>query len=297
MLVFNIQRYSTHDGDGIRTLVFFKGCPLRCRWCSNPESQSYSPSILFDPSLCQGFGDCLERFPGIIRDDPDHGRVIRRPEIRTPEELRELCVAKALHLSGESLSPIDILEKVRKDLPFYRNNGGVTLSGGEPLAQTGELDVLLDLLGAEGISVQVETSLHVSWEKIARTLGKVNTYLADVKHTDPVKYEAQTGGQVTLALDNFVRLDREGVRMIARIPVIPGFNDTKEEIGAILEFIGTRTRVREVHFLPFHQMGSNKYNMLGLSYALEGWASLDRADMAPYADQARAMGFQAQIGG
>ena len=142
-MIFNIQRYSTHDGDGIRTLIFYKGCPLQCQWCSNPESQSFTQSILYDSKLCKHFGDCALALPEAIVQDDSKALEIKRKAISEPGKLIDVCASKALTVSGEELSVNEILTEVEKDLPFYNEGGGVTLSGGEPLAQGTELLELL----------------------------------------------------------------------------------------------------------------------------------------------------------
>ncbi|NOY36709.1 MAG: glycyl-radical enzyme activating protein, partial [Chlorobi bacterium] len=188
-MIFNIQRFSTHDGDGIRTVIFYKGCPLRCRWCSNPESQPFGYSIMYDQKLCRNFGDCMKVENKAITRINNHGIRIDRKMITGPEKLRNICPTKAITISGENKSVEELLNEIEKDAPFYRHNGGVTLSGGEPLAQGKELPSLLRKLKKRNISVNIETSLHVNWRKVNKCMGLVDIFLADLKHTDKDKFK------------------------------------------------------------------------------------------------------------
>ena len=169
-MIFNIQRFSTHDGKGIRTIIFYKGCPLRCQWCSNPESQSFGYSVMYDPKYCKNFGDCILTEAKAISRKGKHGIQIDRDFLQYPEKLKNTCVTKALTVSGEQKTVSELLVEIEKDLVFYREDGGVTLSGGEPLAQGEDLVLLLAELKKRNINVNVETSLHVSWEKVERCM-------------------------------------------------------------------------------------------------------------------------------
>jgi pyruvate formate lyase activating enzyme len=179
-MIYNIQRFSTHDGEGIRTMVFYKGCPLRCKWCSNPESQDFEYSVMYDRRMCSNFGDCLKTGSSGITV-ADKGIVIDRSRIEDPEKLRNVCASGALKIIGEKKSTDKILQEITRDMPFFsRSKGGVTLSGGEPLSEGPELTELMTELKKRNIDVAVETSLHVPWENIERTIGLVNTYLVDL---------------------------------------------------------------------------------------------------------------------
>ena len=296
-MVFDIQRYSLHDGAGIRTLVFFKGCPLRCQWCSNPESQEFGAEIMYDPDRCMDFADCRKIFPDAINRLNGHGVQIERDRIADPDMLRVTCASGALKVTGESLSVEEILTEVSKDIPFYRNDGGVTLSGGEPLSQGTDLIALLEGLHELGISVYVETTLHVTWEKIARCLGIVDTFLVDLKHVDPAKFRSYVLGEAKLVMQNLDRLTKEGEQVILRIPVIPDFNNSASEMEMILDWAATLKGLEEVHFLPYHTFGKKKYTMLGREYPYEGIPAVDETELLPYLEYARLKGFKTKIGG
>jgi pyruvate formate lyase activating enzyme len=296
-MIFNIQRYSTHDGDGIRTLIFFKGCPLQCQWCSNPESQSFGPSILYDSKSCKGFGDCISVATEGIRRNTENGLEISRELIKYPERLNDVCASKALTVSGESKSVDDLLDEVEKDLPFYRHDGGVTLSGGEPLAQGKELVQLLQVLHKRRIPTNLETSLHVKWELIERCIGLVKTFLVDLKHIDQEKFRHFTLGDAALVMENLAKLAYFGAHIVVRIPVIPSFNHSETEIKAMVDFISAIEGIQEIHFLPYHTFGVEKYRMLGMDYKFNNTRQLEDKDMVSYTQYAEEQGFKTKIGG
>jgi pyruvate formate lyase activating enzyme len=296
-MIFNIQRYSTHDGDGVRTLIFFKGCPLRCQWCSNPESQSFQPSLLFDSKLCKGFEDCVQLAPEAISRSESNGLEIQRELIQDTGLFRDICATRALSVSGEELSVEQVMLEVEKDLPFYRKDGGVTLSGGEPLAQGEELLLLLHRLREAGIGVNMETSLHLKWALVERTIGLIRTYLVDLKHTDAQKFKHFTQGDARLVMENLEKLAYFGTHVIVRIPVIPGFNHSEVEIRGLVDFIATIKGIREVHFLPYHTFGVEKYRMLGMDYKLKDMKQVREEELLPYVSYVKSKGYASKIGG
>ena len=295
-MIFNIQRYSTHDGDGIRTLIFYKGCPLQCQWCSNPESQSFSQSILYDSTSCKQFGDCALALPEAITLPGKNGLEIKRELITEPEKLKDLCASKALTISGDRLSVEELLEEVEKDLPFYREDGGVTLSGGEPLAQGSDLVQLLQRLHERRINTNMETSLHVKWTMVERTIGLVKTYLADLKHTDTQKFREYINGDASLVMENLEKLAYFGAHVVVRIPVIPGFNHSEAEIQTMVDFVSTIKRIKEIHFLPYHTFGMEKYRMLGMEYLFNNTEQVGEEELLPYVQYAQSQGFKTKIG-
>ncbi|MEN8226876.1 MAG: glycyl-radical enzyme activating protein [Bacteroidota bacterium] len=296
-MIFNIQRFSTHDGDGIRTIIFYKGCPLRCQWCSNPESQSFGYSVMYDQKICRNFGDCLLADGKAITPMENNGIQINRKLLTEPETLKDLCASKALTISGDITSVDEILSEVEKDVPFYREDGGVTLSGGEPLSQGDDLITLLKKLKSRNINVNMETSLHVNWDKVARCIGLVDTFLADLKHTDRSKFSIFTEGDASLVMDNLTRLADTNARVIVRIPVIPGFNHSEDEMNQMIDFVSSLENIHEVHFLPYHTMGIEKYNMLGMEYSFGDTRQVRDTELAPYVQYAQLKELQTKIGG
>lgn len=296
-MIYNIQRFSTHDGEGIRTMVFYKGCPLRCEWCSNPEGQDFESSIMFDRKLCKNLRGCLEAgSSGIILTQ--EGIAINRSAIKDPEKLRNLCASGALTVVGEKKSIDEILHEIGKDTPFYsRSGGGVTLSGGEPLSEGPELTMLLLELKKREIDVAVETSLHVAWENVERTLGLVNTYLTDLKHSNRDIFMQYTTGDLDLVLGNLEKLAASKEHIIIRIPVIPGFNHTMPDMKALINYTASLQQVREIHFIPFHNLGTGKYKMLGMNYSFEHRNKVDASELSEYVQYAGEKGLKVKIGG
>ncbi|MDF1576142.1 MAG: glycyl-radical enzyme activating protein [Bacteroidales bacterium] len=296
-MIFNIQRFSTHDGDGIRTLIFYKGCPLKCQWCSNPESQSFGRSILYDLRSCKHFGDCVNTMPDAISHSAGGVLHIQRERISDAQQLKDLCVAKALTISGEPLGVDEIMAEIDKDLPFYHRDGGVTLTGGEPLAQDAELVLLLQVLHERRINTNMETSLHVSWELAERCIGLIDAFLVDLKHTDPGKFRAFTGGDARLVMENLEKLACFGAHVVVRIPVIPGFNHSTEEIRSMVDFLRNIRGIKEIHFLPYHTFGVEKYKMLGMEYLYNNHKQVGEEELMPYVHYAESKGFITKIGG
>ena len=293
--VFNIQRYSLHDGSGVRTTVFFKGCQLHCQWCNNPESIDPFPSIMFDERLCQAFGDCIKAGEGYIVQSGGTLR-IDREQITGFSRLRDACPSKALQVVGRMMSIEEIMSEIRKDIPFYNaSGGGVTISGGEPFAQDPLLAVLLSEIKAEGINVSAETSLHVSWENIERCLPYVDVFLADLKHSDPSIFRQFTGGSLELVLSNFKNLDLSGKTIVVRVPVIPEFNFSETELKLIIDFAAGLENANEVNFIPFHSLAREKYAMLGKEYIFGNRRNVEKHELLPFAVYAEKKGLTAKI--
>jgi len=296
-MIFNIQRFSTHDGEGIRTMIFYKGCPLRCQWCSNPESQSSEPSIMYDQRICKRFGDCVKTDRNVI-DLNNNGIHIHRSAIQNPWKFKETCVSKALTVSGENKSVEELLLEIEKDRPFYhQSDGGVTLSGGEPLFQGPDLIVLLQELKKRNIHVSVETSLYVNWKKVERCLGLIGTFLVDLKHINRKKFKLFTQGNIDLILTNLKMLADTQENIIIRIPVIPEFNHTEPEMKKIIDFVASLNHVAEIHFIPYHTLGIEKYKMLDMDYFFGPKKPVDHSELTGYTDYAHAKGFKTRIGG
>ena len=295
-MIFNIQRFSTHDGEGIRTIIFFKGCPLRCAWCSNPESQTFGPDLMFDRRKCIACLDCVKASPNGEFSPVDGTVMLQREKIGNMLVFRDICPAKAITI-GEEQSVQALIAEVEKDLPFYRNSdGGVTISGGEPFAQPDFLHELLQELKNLQIHVSVETCLHVPWKYLEKNTKQIDLFLADLKHTDHEKFRNFTGGNLDLILANLRALEQISAHVIIRIPVIPGFNHTEAEMQRILDTAAALTNVHEVHFIPYHALGSHKYTLLGRNYELP-IASLTEDEVQPYMEYAGKNGLRANIGG
>ena len=223
--IFDIQRFSVHDGPGIRTIVFLKGCRLRCRWCCNPESQEYA--------------------------------------------IQEMNKDGKIEVVGRDVTVGEVIEEVLKDRIFYaRSGGGLTLSGGESMCQPDFAAALLQEAHAHGINTAIETTACASAEVVDRIIPHVDTVLMDIKHVNSEKHKAFTTQPNELILQNAKRIADSGANLIIRVPVVPGFNDTEQEIRAIAEFASGLRNVKHLHLLPYHAFGSDKYRWLGRDYTL-----------------------------
>ncbi|MBI1960473.1 MAG: glycyl-radical enzyme activating protein [Candidatus Rokubacteria bacterium] len=275
-LVFNIQRFSVHDGPGIRDLVFLKGCPLRCRWCSNPESQDARPEIACNAERCIGMDACGRCRPACPEEaiGTEGGRIrLDRGRCTRCGQCLEACPAGALRLFGQPMSVEEVVRIAEEDSVFYaRSSGGITVSGGEPCQQSRFVEALLRTCRDRGIGTSVETTGHAEWEDVERVCRYAETVLYDVKSLDSGKHRAFTGVPTTLILQNLGLLARAfpATPIVVRTPVVPGFNDTVTDIAAIAEFLRTVPTVRSYELLAYHGFGEGKYAQLGRRYPLGG---------------------------
>jgi len=272
-LIFDIKKYSLHDGPGIRTTVFFKGCPLTCQWCCNPESQSFEPEIMWLEKNCINCNLCVEVCPeqGVISDKNGKKRI--EPEICSLcGECVGRCPGGALQLVGRSVTVDEVIKEIEKDSVFYqRTGGGLTLSGGEPLAQP---DFAFELLRyykkIVGLYTAVETCGYTDWNFLERILKFTDLIYYDIKHINSEKHKTLTGAGNELILENVHKTAQSAKKMIVRLPLIPGCNDTENNIVATAEFIRNLQGKAEVEILPYHRLGEPKYKRLGKMYNLYG---------------------------
>ncbi len=252
--IFDIQRFSIHDGPGIRTIVFLKGCVLRCRWCCNPESQEYA--------------------------------------------IQEMTLNGKTSTVGRDVTVDEVMETVLKDMAYYRRTGGgLTLSGGECLCQPDFAAALLYSAKQMGLSTAIESTACAKYENIQKLLPYLDVYLMDIKHMDSDKHKAFTGVPNELILENARKLAVDANELIIRVPVIPTFNDTPQEIAAIAKFANSLPNVKELHLLPYHRLGKDKYAGLGREYTLNDIEPMPKAKMEYLLQVAETSGLRCQIGG
>ncbi|MGE5484776.1 MAG: glycyl-radical enzyme activating protein [Ignavibacteriales bacterium] len=294
-MVFDIERFAVHDGPGIRSLVFFKGCPLRCLWCSNPEGQSNGIQIGFARGNCIDCGKCADVCPAEAISASDQR--IDRDRCVLCGACAAVCPSAALTMIGEEKSVADVLSVVKRDNAFYRRSGGgVTISGGEPLAQWRFLGALLRALKAEHTTTAIETSGFSSETVIGDIVPLVDLVLLDIKHMDDARHREGTGVSNSAILRNARFVAASGSRMVVRIPVIPGYNDSTENIALTAEF-ARGIGVKEIHLLPYHRLGLSKYAKLGMTYRLPDLAPPPRDHLASLARVVSSAGLVCSIGG
>lgn len=281
--IFDIQRFSLHDGPGIRTTVFFSGCPLCCPWCANPESQRGSKELMYLQSRCVSCGRCAGACPhGAVSFSPETGPVFRRERCRHCRRCAEACTTEALELSGKTMTVGEILSVLRRDRDYYENTGGgITLSGGEPFVQPDGLCALLKAAKEEGFHTAVETTGNVSEEAFRKGIPFVDLFLFDLKHSQPETIRSITGGDLPLILRNLRLAAEIGSQVCVRVPVIPGFNHDPETIEEILS-LASDCGVKTVELLPYHVLGKGKYARLGRDYPMGDTPQLDKAELEGY---------------
>lgn len=268
-IISNIQRFSVHDGPGIRTTVFLKGCPLHCLWCHNPESISPLPEVALHPERCIRCGTCSATCKHHAIHLEDDTPVTLRELCHQCGECADACVAEARILIGRKMSTEEVLVEIRKDLVFFaRSGGGATFSGGEPLLQDEFLCSLLAACRQERIHTAVDTSGHAPARALERVAVQTDLFLYDLKIMDDVLHQEFTGVSNARILENLRLLAGWKKAVIVRVPVIPGINDTEENMRAIGDFVDRLGSVREVHLLPYHHTGAEKYRRLGATCAM-----------------------------
>jgi len=270
-LVFNVQRFSIHDGPGIRTTFFLKGCPLRCFWCHNPEGVERRPQVQFFHDLCIGCGECLKACPNRAHGMAGGRHELDRSACTACGRCIASCPARALVMAGRPMEAAQAEEEALRDAPFFRSSGGgVTLSGGEPLLQKEFCGALLARCREAGVHTAVETAGLYPWTTLEDMLPVTDLLLMDIKHMDPGKHKWATGAENAVILENARRAARTGVPMVLRVPVIPTVNDTVEEVEAIRDFVrtmrdgGPRGASVSLELLGFHPLALDKYESLGM---------------------------------
>ena len=271
--IFNVQKFCVHDGPGIRTTIFFKGCPLSCAWCHNPESQDFAPEVLVNVEKCTSCQQCLPACPaGAIRAAGE-GIITDRASCRACGDCADECLQGAREIAGRHATIAELLTEIEKDRVFYeQSGGGVTLSGGEVLCQPEAARDLAQACKSRGIHIAIDTCGHAPYETLARLLDCADLFLYDLKHLDSLQHRKFTGQDNHLILDNLLRLSATGQSIHLRIPLIENFNADDAHIESVVRFV-RQLNLTRIDLLPYHNTGSSKYERLGRRYDPAGFAA------------------------
>jgi len=262
--IFEIQRFCIHDGPGIRTTVFMKGCPLRCVWCHNPEGISPEPELSFLPERCIGCRYCASVCPNEAHQMVDGRHELDRSRCAVCGRCTERCYAEALEYVGREVTVAEALEEVLRDRPFYETSGGgLTLSGGEPMMQATFAEALLAAAKQAGLHCCVETCGFCDWRNLEHILPLVDLFLYDLKETDPARHVEYTGARTDRIVENLRALHNAGARVLVRLPIVPGLNDRSDHFEGIAKLARELPRLLGVEIMPYHRLGTSKLRRFG----------------------------------
>lgn len=295
--IINIQKYSIHDGPGIRTTVFFKGCPLNCLWCHNPESQNPRREIMFFKERCTSCGTCVKGCaPKAIKFIEGYP-VVDKCKCSLCGKCSDFCLSNARELVGKDITVKHLMSEIIKDEVFYEeSNGGVTFSGGEPLIYADYLKNVLKFCKDKDIHTTIDTSGYAPWEQFEKIINNVDLILFDIKHMNNEKHLKYTGVSNHVILENLKKLSERGSNIYIRMPIIAGVNDDDENITKAVDFL-SKLNIIQVNLLPYHKMGMDKYRRLNMQYKLSGEETPTEEAMNQVAEKFKKAGIKIKIGG
>ena len=285
-LIFDIKKYAIHDGPGIRTTVFFKGCPLSCHWCHNPESISKMQHLIYNSKRCIGCRQCCDVCPEKALAHTPKGIQIDRSLCRICGQCADICPAEALEIQGKFFCVSEVAEIIKKDLIFYESSqGGVTFSGGEPLSQWEALLELLEACKTYELHTTVDTSGFSKWEILESVARRTDLFLYDLKMMDEDKHRRYTGVSNKTILSNLAKLSAANANIVIRIPLIPGINDGEKDLKEFGVFLSGLPAVKQVDILPYHDFHASKYDKLDIPYRMSGAPLLSELQVSRVVDR------------
>jgi pyruvate formate lyase activating enzyme len=296
--IFDIKRYAIHDGPGIRTTVFFKGCPLSCAWCQNPESRDPAPQVALLANRCIRCGACLEVCPNADDELPIDEVSIDRERCERCGACVEACPSGARSMLGKTISVTQLMLEINKDRLFFdESGGGVTFSGGEPLMQPEFLLACLRACKQRDYHTAIDTCGHTQWPTLSAIATHTDLFLYDLKLMDDARHEQLLGVSNALILENLRNLNKLGSQIWLRLPLIPGINDDEENLAATAKFVRSLNDPPPVHLLPYHRIGSDKYARLGIPYSMSQIEPSTQKHVFDVAERFLARGLDVKIGG
>ena len=296
-IIFDIKKYSIHDGPGTRTTVHLKGCPLSCWWCHNPESQAVLPAVLFRPERCIACGTCVKSCPSKAISVQDGTLITDRGLCDGCGICEKVCPAEAREVCGKKYSVDELMTQLRKDEIFFRDGGGVTFSGGEPFAQPDFLIAALKACEAEGYHRAIYTCGFVQKEVILEAAKHANLFLYDVKQMDPIKHKEYTGVDNAVILANLKAISEAGAKINVRFPFMPGLNTDDENVGALGAFVKDLKGVTAVNILPYHTVAKGKHERWKMDYKLPNLMPPTENQTRHAAEILESYGLKVHIGG